>query len=141
MRAGCSLPASRADAGAREGSKFDRAEEEFESFSAVVLAVLLQRRKLITVSGLPWGELAKATLVSIVAGVLSYKVAQLVMVDKSRAADLKALALITITWGGATAAGLWITKSQLPGDLRRRGKKQPPPIDAAASELSAGIEP
>jgi putative peptidoglycan lipid II flippase len=109
--------------------------------NTVVLAVLLQRRKLITVSGLPWGELAKATLVSIVAGVLSYKVAQLVMVDKSRAADLKALALITITWGGATAAGLWITKSQLPGDLRRRGKKQPPPIDAAASELSAGIEP
>jgi hypothetical protein len=38
----------------------------------------------------------------------------------SRAGDLKAIGLITLTWSAAVAAGLWITQSTLLRDLRRR---------------------
>jgi len=110
--------------------------------NTLVLAVLLQRRRLVPAASLPWGELAKATLTSVIAGVLSYKVAQLVMVNSSRVADIKALGLITLTWVATTAAGLWITRSQLPNDLRRRRPQPPQRLDpAAASGLGEGMEP
>jgi hypothetical protein len=35
-------------------------------------------------------------------------------------ADLTRLALVTVTWAAAVAAGLWLLRSELPGDLRRR---------------------
>jgi putative peptidoglycan lipid II flippase len=88
--------------------------------NCLVMAVLLHQRKLVRVSGLPWGELGKAGVTAAVAGLLSYEVARAVLVNDSRVADLKALGLITITWGAAVAAGLWITRSRLPGELRRR---------------------
>ena len=56
------------------------------------------------------------------------------MVNNSRVADLKALGLITITWAGAVAAGLWITRSSLPGDLRRRKPTTYPRV----AEVQAG---
>jgi putative peptidoglycan lipid II flippase len=88
--------------------------------NCLVMAILLHKRKLVLISGLPWGELAKATITAVIAGFLSYEVARAVLVNNSRIADFKALGLITITWAAAVAAGLWITKSQLPGELRRR---------------------
>lgn len=88
--------------------------------NCLVMAVLLHKRKLVLISGLPWGELAKATITAVIAGFLSYEVARAVLVNNSRIADFEALGLITITWAAAVAAGLWITKSQLPGELRRR---------------------
>jgi putative peptidoglycan lipid II flippase len=95
--------------------------------NCLVMAILLHKRKLVLISGLPWGELAKATITAVIAGFLSYEVARAVLVNNSRIADLKALALITITWAAAVAAGLWITRSQLPGELRRR-KSTPPEL-------------
>jgi putative peptidoglycan lipid II flippase len=88
--------------------------------NCLVMAILLHQKKLVRISGLPWGELAKATITAVVAGFLSYEVARAVLVNNSRIADFKALGLITITWAAAVAAGLWITKSHLPGELRRR---------------------
>jgi putative peptidoglycan lipid II flippase len=88
--------------------------------NCLVMAILLHQKKLVRISGLPWGELAKATITAVVAGFLSYEVARAVLVNNSRIADFKALGLITITWAAAVAAGLWITKSQLPAELRRR---------------------
>ena len=88
--------------------------------NCLVMAVLLHQRKLVLTSGLPWGELAKAGITAVVAGFLSYEVAREVLVNNSRVADLKALGFIAITWAAAVAAGLWITGSQLPGELRRR---------------------
>ncbi len=38
----------------------------------------------------------------------------------SRTPDLLRLGLITVTWAAATALGLWLLKSLLPADLRRR---------------------
>jgi putative peptidoglycan lipid II flippase len=88
--------------------------------NCLVMAILLHRRKLVLISGLPWGELGKAGITALVAGLLSFEVARAVLINSSRTADLKALGLITITWAAAVAAGLRLTRSQLPAELRRR---------------------
>jgi putative peptidoglycan lipid II flippase len=92
--------------------------------NTLALAILLHRRQLIRIDELHWGEIGKAGVTSSVAGLLSYEVARVLLVNNSRTADLKALALITVTWAGAVAAGLWLTRSSLVEDLRRR--KAPP---------------
>ena len=67
------------------------------------------------------------------------QVGHLLIVSNGRAADLIALGLITITWAGAVAAGLWITRSSLPGDLRRRKPTAYPRVaEVQAAETSAG---
>jgi putative peptidoglycan lipid II flippase len=88
--------------------------------NCLVMGVLLHQRGLVPLSALPWRELAKAAITAVIAGWLSYEVARAVLVNDSRVADLKALGLIAITWAAAVAAGLWVTGSQLPGELRRR---------------------
>ena len=62
------------------------------------------------------------------------------MVNNSHLGDLKALALGGITWAAAVAAGLWFTRSSLPGDLRRR-KAYPSVTEKQAEEFTKGIEP
>ena len=110
--------------------------------NTVTFAILLHRRKLVPVEQLPWKELAKAGITAVVAGLLSYQIARLVPVSSSRIADLEALGLIAITWAAAVAAGLWLTRSSLPGDLRRRKATAYPRVaERQAEELSAGIEP
>jgi putative peptidoglycan lipid II flippase len=110
--------------------------------NTLVLAILLHRRKLVPLNQLPWGELGKAGITAVVAGLLSYEVARLVTVRGNRIADLEALGLIAITWGAAVAAGLWLTRSTLPDNLRRRKETPYPRVaEAQAEELSAGIEP
>ena len=84
------------------------------------VAFLLHRRGLVPASKLNWNEIMKAFFISVVAGLLAFEVAKIVGVDGSRVADIQALALVSVTWVGTVALGLWFTKSQLPGDLRRR---------------------
>jgi hypothetical protein len=67
-----------------------------------------------------WKELGKAALIGTVSGGLSYEVTRIVALDGSRRADLLALALGTLTWAAAVAAGLWLLRSRLPSDLRKR---------------------
>jgi putative peptidoglycan lipid II flippase len=88
--------------------------------NCLAMAILLHRRKLVPWNKLQWGELGKAAITAAAAGLLSYRVARAILVTGSRLADIEALGLIAITWAGAVAAGLWLTQSQLPGDLRRR---------------------
>jgi putative peptidoglycan lipid II flippase len=110
--------------------------------NCVVLAYLLHRRKLVPGQGLPWAELAKATVIAAVAGLLSYRIAGAIAVSGNRIADFKALGLIGITWAGAVAAGLWLTRSKLPSDLRRRKAiVSPRAIEAQVEGLTKGIEP
>jgi len=75
---------------------------------------------MVSFSGLNWKELGKTALIGIVSGGLSYEVTRTVALDGSRRADLLSLALGTLTWAAAVAAGLWLLRSELPGDLRRR---------------------
>jgi putative peptidoglycan lipid II flippase len=88
--------------------------------NCLITAYLLHRRSLVPASSLNWTEISKALLVSLAAGALSWEIAQVVPLTGSRVADLKGLLVISATWGGAVAAGLWITKSKLPSDLRRK---------------------
>jgi hypothetical protein len=106
------------------------------------MAILVHQRKLVPWTELQWKELGKAAITAVVAGVLSYRVASTVMISGSRIADIKAIALIGITWAGAVAAGLWLTQSQLPRDLRRRkAPVLPQAAEKQAEELTKGIVP
>ena len=111
--------------------------------NTVVAAVLLNRKKLVALSAFPWKELSKAVLVAAVAGVFSFEVARLIPLRGSRLADLESLSLVTVTWAGGVAAGLWLLGSDLPRALRRR-KAQPSagvvskPVEDVAG---AGMEP
>jgi putative peptidoglycan lipid II flippase len=117
----------------------------------LALALLLHYKKLVPLGGLRWGEMAKAALVAIVAGAISFEVAKAVPITAafsssrhaSRIADLLQLALVTLTWAAAVAAGLFLLRSELPRDLRRRKGTAYPAVAQGESKeiLSAGREP
>lgn len=90
----------------------------------LALAGLLHRRKLVSLWDLRWGELGKAAVVAVIAGAISFDIAKAVPLATagrgSRVADVAQLALVSITWAAAVAAGLWVLRSELPRDLRRR---------------------
>src|SRR5437762_853396 len=109
--------------------------------NTLALAVLLHRRKLVRIDRLNWGEIGKAGITALIAGMLSYEVGRIVMANNSRSADLRALGLIALTWAAATAAGLWFTRSHLPQDLQRRKSTSYPRVaEQQAEHLSRGIE-
>src|SRR6202050_5505360 len=96
----------------------------------LALMLLLHWRKLVSLGGLRWGEVAKIVPLPLTG-------------HGSRMADLLRLALISITWAAAVAAGLWMTGSQLPGDLRRRKRQAYPAVAQreGAEIMGAGREP
>src|SRR5262249_8036292 len=83
----------------------------------VVIAALLNRNKLVPLGSMPWVELGKAMVSAAGAALASYYVSRIVVIDGSRQADFVALGLATVTWAGAVALGLWVTKSRLLRDL------------------------
>ena len=113
----------------------------------LALAALLGYRRLVPLGGLRWSELGKAALVSIVAGAISFEVAKAVPLSGvghgSRIPDLAQLGLVSVTWAAATAIGLWLLKSELPRDLRRRRAAAYPAVAQAQSKeiMGAGREP
>ena len=113
------------------------------SANALAIAALLHIRGMVSFGGLNWKELGKATLIGAVSGGLSYEVTRIVALDGSRRADLAALALGTLTWAGAVAAGLWLLHSELPGDLRRRKPAAFPGVTESqtAETMATGKEP
>jgi putative peptidoglycan lipid II flippase len=90
----------------------------------LALAVLLHLRKMVSLNEMRWGELGKSAITAAIASALSIEVGRnaflFVSVRGSRVADVLQLCLISLTWAAAAALGLWILKSQLPNDLRRR---------------------
>ncbi|MGH9513888.1 MAG: murein biosynthesis integral membrane protein MurJ [Terriglobales bacterium] len=88
--------------------------------NTIATAALLHRRKLVSAAELPWRELGKAAATALAAGALSFSVGRSVMTSGNRLADVKSLLLVGVTWAATVAAGLWITKSKLPTDLKRR---------------------
>jgi putative peptidoglycan lipid II flippase len=81
----------------------------------LALAWLLHWKKLVPLGALRWGELGKAAITAVVAGGISFEVAKIVPLTASahgsRLADLLQLALVTVTWAAAVAAGLWLLRS------------------------------
>jgi putative peptidoglycan lipid II flippase len=111
--------------------------------NAVAIALLLHIRGMVPLPGMNWKELSKAALVGAVSGGLSYEVMRTISLDGSRRADLLALGLGSLTWAAAVAAGLWLLRSQLPGDLRRKKSATFPAVaEAQAAEtMETGKEP
>jgi len=113
----------------------------------LALALLLHRKRLVRLGELRWGELGKAVLVALVAGGMSFEVAKIVPLAASgrgsRVADLEQLALVTVTWAAAVAAGLWLLRSELPGDLRRRKGTAYPAVAQGGNKeiLGSGSQP
>lgn len=113
----------------------------------VALAWLLHRKGLVRLSGMRWDELGKSALTAIVAGAISFEVAKIVPLpitgQGSRVADLSQLALVSVTWAAAVGAGLWLLRSDLPGDLKRRKKVEYPAVAQAESKeiMDAGTQP
>jgi len=111
--------------------------------NAVAIALLLHIRGMVPLGGMNWKELSKAALVGAVSGGLSYEVMRTIPLDGSRRADLLALALGSLTWAAAVAAGLWLLRSELPADLRRKKSTSLPSLaERQASEtMATGKEP
>ncbi len=113
----------------------------------LALACLLHFKKLVPLGELRWRELGKAAVVAVVAAGTSFEVAKVVPLSTagrgSRAADLMQLGLASITWAAAAAAGLWLVRSDLPGDLRRRKRAVYPALAQGETKeiLEAGREP
>jgi putative peptidoglycan lipid II flippase len=113
----------------------------------LALALLLHYRKLVSLRTLRWDELGKSALTAVVAGGISLQVAKivtpLVAGHGSRVTDLLQLGLVSVTWAAATALGLWLLKSQLPNDLRRRKKIAYPAVaeNEGKEILGAGTQP
>jgi putative peptidoglycan lipid II flippase len=88
--------------------------------NCLTMAVLVHRQKLVLANQLNWSELGKAGITAIVAGILSYKIAAGLMTSGGLVEDVKVLFLAGLTWAAAVAAGLWLTRSTLLYDLRKR---------------------
>jgi putative peptidoglycan lipid II flippase len=100
----------------------------------IALAVLLHRKRFVSLGELRWDELAKSTVTAVAAGAISFEVAKIVPMiftsttfasttfssQNSRLADVLQIVLVSVTWAGAVAAGLWLLRSELPQDLRRK---------------------
>ena len=111
----------------------------------VTLAILLQRANLVRLRGLPWLELGKAFATAVFAGAAAYGVSRVIHINGSRRADLFSIALIGVTWLAATLLGLWITRSDLPLELRRRGAPATPTVNTPEPMVdrtsTGGVEP
>ena len=107
----------------------------------VALAWLLNRKKMVALGDLPWGELSKAFVTAVFAGLAAYAVGRRFAVEGSLKRDVLALIVISAVWLAAVALGLWITRSTLPGELRRRKKPaavtQPEPL---VDRTTGGVE-
>ncbi len=113
----------------------------------LALAFLLHYRKLVSLLGLHWDELGKSALTAVAAAAISLEVAKSSSVwissYGSRVSDLIQLVLISITWAAAALLGLWLLRSQLPNDLRRRRSTAYPGVAEGQSKeiLGAGTQP
>jgi putative peptidoglycan lipid II flippase len=113
----------------------------------LALAFLLHYRKMVSLGTLRWDELGKSALTAAIAGILSLEVAKtitpFVSGFGSRISDLLQLVLISLTWAAATLAGLWLLKSQLPNDLRRRRATTYPAVAEGEGKeiMGAGTQP
>ena len=88
--------------------------------NTIVLALLLHYRGVVRLGGLHWGDLTKVVVSAIAAGMAGVYAAKLFPLRGNHMADIEALAVATAAWAAVGLAGLWITRSELLSQLRRR---------------------
>jgi len=81
---------------------------------------------------MPWNEMGKACGTAVVAGLASLGAVRAVTV-RGRKGELLALAAATLVWGVVVLAGLKLTRSELPGKLRRRKQTTVPTEEPIAA--------
>jgi putative peptidoglycan lipid II flippase len=86
----------------------------------ITLAILLHKRKLVSLSGLELPELARSLAAAILGFAGAYATACLLPVEHSHSGDLLIIAASTIAWAALTIATLQLTGSSLLRQLRSR---------------------
>jgi putative peptidoglycan lipid II flippase len=86
----------------------------------VTLALLLHRKRLVSLLHLEYTELARALLAAIVAYIAAYSLAHALPVTHGRKADLLTITAGTLAWLVAAIIILVITRSKLPAQILRR---------------------
>jgi putative peptidoglycan lipid II flippase len=84
------------------------------------LAILLHRKRLVSLAHLEFGELACALLAALVAFAATAAAAHLLPPVSTHAKDLETIAAASIVWIAAAALTLFATGSKLPAQILRR---------------------
>jgi len=90
----------------------------------LVLAVLLDRRGMVKLPALAWGELGRAAAAAAVAGLAGAAAGGLVPFANTRASSLANLAAASAAWAAAALAMLVALGSELPGLLAARLRRR-----------------
>ncbi len=107
----------------------------------LVIAWLLNYRKLVLLDGLPWGEVGKVLATAAVAGLACHGVAGRLSLVGNWRGDLWSLAAIGSTWIVVVFAGLWLTRSKLWSELRRRKPAPMGESPAVVERTEGGVAP
>jgi putative peptidoglycan lipid II flippase len=107
------------------------------AIQTVTLAAMLDRRKMVNLSGLEYKELAKSVLAAIVSFAAIYGVRHAISARSNwpvagRWSDLLLLLIGTIVWVIASFAVLKVTGSQLPRQLIARFRRKSPQVSEVA---------
>ncbi len=89
-------------------------------------------------------ELLKALATAGFAGLGGYAVARMIPITGKRTVDLYALLAIAAAWAMVAALGLWMTRSSLPRELRRKKAPATPNLTAPepmVERTTGGVEP
>ena len=108
--------------------------------NTLAMVILLDRARLVRIAELKWGEMTKVFLTAAVAGFAAWYAARIVPVAASRKDDVLAFAIATAVWALIVGLGLKLTKSELPGTLRRKKAVVDAPTEIA-EETSGGVKP
>jgi putative peptidoglycan lipid II flippase len=107
----------------------------------VVIAWLLDRKKLVPLDGLPWMEVMKALATALIAAMLCYEVSIKFQMRGEWRGDVLALAAIGGTWLAAIAIGLWLMRSTLWRELRRKREAPMAEPSAIVERTEGGVQP
>ncbi|MEO6910097.1 MAG: murein biosynthesis integral membrane protein MurJ [Edaphobacter sp.] len=86
----------------------------------LTLAILLHRRKLVSISGLEGGELARSFLAACISFAGAYACVRYLPIPPGHAGDLAIITLATLLWAALCWATLTLTHSTLPRQLLSR---------------------
>jgi putative peptidoglycan lipid II flippase len=109
----------------------------------VALAGLLHQKRMVLLSELPWLEMMKSLGTASLAAGAGYAVGRMFVINGNRRADVLSLLAISATWLVAVVLGLWITRSNLPQELRKvkaRATSLPAPAPMV-DRTTGGVEP
>lgn len=86
------------------------------------IALLLHWRGWVRLGSLPWKEVGKTVVAAAVACFVCVHTVNFISLHGSRVADAESLGLTIVVWIATTGLTLWLLRSKLPQDLRRRGR-------------------